>query len=274
MMVKGIEANQVLVGEERIATYTVIWAAGVAASKLGGSLGVPLDGAGRVLVEADLTIQGHPEVFVIGDLATFLHQGGRPLPGLAPVAIQEGRAAAKNIWRACEGLPHQPFHYIDKGSLATIGRRAAVADLGYIRLSGFPAWLAWLLIHIFFLIGFRNRFIVLFEWAWVYFTYQRGARLITGEYRWPTPVLTDTATERSTTADGSATADTQADEVKQAGACAQAGPTPLGAEAGRPLERPPTLPLNYCAIGDGGVLGNHYDVIADVIICTVEIFYF
>ena len=167
-------------GSEWIATRTILWAAGVAASPLARSLGVPLDRAGRVLVEPDLTVPGHPAVFVIGDLAAFAHQGGRPLPGLAPVAIQQGRSAAVNILRSLRAEPAQPFHYRDRGSLATIGKAAAVADFGWLRLSGLPAWLAWSLVHIFFLIGFRNRFLVMFEWAWAYLTGQRGARLITG----------------------------------------------------------------------------------------------
>jgi len=118
---------------------------------------------------------------VIGDLAAFSHQTGKPLPGVAPVAIQQGRHAARNILRALEGKPSQPFHYFDKGNLATIGRAAAVADLGRLKFSGFPAWLAWLFVHILFLVVFRNRFVVLFDWAWAYLTSQRGARLITGD---------------------------------------------------------------------------------------------
>ncbi len=167
-------------GSEWIATRTVLWAAGVAASPLARSLGVPLDHAGRVLVEADLTVPGHPEAFVIGDLAAFTHQGDRPLPGLAPVAVQQGRSAAANLLRSLRGEPTRPFRYRDRGRLATIGRAAAVADFGWLRLSGYPAWLAWSLVHVFFLIGFRNRFAVMFEWAWAYVTGQRGARLITG----------------------------------------------------------------------------------------------
>jgi NADH:quinone reductase (non-electrogenic) len=179
--VTAVESGSVEFGNERHPARTVLWAAGVSASPLAKSLGAPLDRAGRVLVEPDLTIPGHPEVFVIGDLADFMHQTGRPLPGLCPVAIQQGRHVAKSIVRACSGLPYAPFHYWDKGNLATIGRAQAVADLGRLRLSGAIAWLAWLTVHIFFLIGFRNRFLVLFEWAWAYFTFQRGARLITGD---------------------------------------------------------------------------------------------
>ena len=139
-----------------------------------------MDRAGRVLVEPDLTIPGHPDVFVIGDLAAFLHQGGRPLPGMAPVAIQMGRHAAGNILRAARGESTQPFRYRNQGMMATIGRHAAVVEIGAIRINGFVAWLLWLVIHIFFLIGFRNRLLVLIEWAWAYVTFNRGVRLITG----------------------------------------------------------------------------------------------
>ncbi len=166
-------------GERRIEAKTVLWAAGVLASPLARSLGVPLDRAGRVLVRPDLSISGAPDVYVIGDLAA-VQQDGRPVPGVAPAAIQMGRHAAANIARALRGGPAEPFRYHDEGSLATIGRAAGVADFGRLTLSGYPAWLAWLFVHILFLIGFRNRFLVLFEWAWTYLTYDRGARLITG----------------------------------------------------------------------------------------------
>jgi len=179
--VTAVEPGWAEFANEKHFAATILWAAGVSASPLAKSLGVPLDRLGRVLVAPDLTIPGHPEVFVIGDLAAFSHQTGKPLPGVCPVAIQQGRHAARNILRARAGLPYKPFHYRDKGNLATIGRAQAVADLGRLRISGLAAWLAWLFVHIFFLIGFRNRFIVLFEWAWAYFTFQRGARLITGE---------------------------------------------------------------------------------------------
>lgn len=178
--VTGLDGAQVWIGDERIGTRTILWAAGVAASPLGRSLGAALDRAGRVRVEPDLTIAGYPEVFVIGDLALVLSDG-KPVPGVAPAAIQEGRHAARNIARSLLGQPLLPFRYRDKGSLATIGRAAAVADLGRIRLSGFIAWMAWLVVHIFFLIGFRNRFFVLTQWAWAYLTNQRTARLITNE---------------------------------------------------------------------------------------------
>ena len=187
--VTSIEPGRVMLGSETIESETVLWAAGVTASPLARSLGVPLDSAGRVRVEPDLTVPGHPEVMVIGDLALFLDQSGSPLAGVCPVAIQQGRHAARSIRRLIQGLPTEVFHYQDKGNLATIGRAQAVADLGRLRISGIWAWLAWLLVHIFFLIGFRNRFVVIFEWAWAYFTFQRGARLITGdiEQRSPNP---------------------------------------------------------------------------------------
>jgi NADH:quinone reductase (non-electrogenic) len=179
--VTTIEAQRVVAGEREIAAATTLWAAGVRAPAIARSLGVELDRSGRVLVEADLSVPGHPEIFVIGDLACFLHQTGTPLPGLAPVAIQQGRHAARAIRRDLRGKPRKPFHYLDKGTLATIGRAAAVADFGFVKISGFFAWLAYLFVHLFFLIGFRNRFVVMFEWAWAYFTYQRAARLITGD---------------------------------------------------------------------------------------------
>jgi NADH dehydrogenase len=177
--VEGIDSRGIDIGGERIPARTIIWAAGVQASPLGAALGAELDRAGRVRVKADLTLPGHPEVFVIGDLAS-LEQDGRMIPGVSPAAIQEGRHAAKNILRAIDGEGLLPFRYWDKGSFATIGRGAAVGDAFGLRLSGLLAWLAWLFIHIFFLIGFRNRVLVLFQWAYSYLTYRRGARLITG----------------------------------------------------------------------------------------------
>ena len=184
-LVTGIEPGAVRMGEARMPAAVTLWAAGVAASPLGKKLGVPVDRAGRVLVNPDLSIAGHPEVFVIGDLATLKDDHGKLLPGVAPVAMQEGTATAKNIQRDLESKSRENFHYVDKGSLATIGRAAAVADFGKFHVSGFIAWLSWLFIHIFFLIGFRNRIIVLIQWAWSYFTYERGARLITGDTRLP-----------------------------------------------------------------------------------------
>ena len=179
-LVTAIDPHGVDVSGERIPARTVLWAAGVAASPLAGSLGAPLDRSGRVLVAPDLSLPGHAEVFVIGDLASVTQTDGKPVPGVAPAAIQEGKHAARQIARTLAGEPREPFRYRDKGSLATIGRAAAVADLGRLQLSGFLAWLAWWAIHIFFLIGFRSRLLVMFGWAWQYFTFQRGARLITG----------------------------------------------------------------------------------------------
>lgn len=181
--VTSIQPAGVVIGNEQIFAATILWAAGVVASPMARSLGVPLDRAGRVIVEPDLSIPGHSEVFVIGDLACFLPQTGKPLPGLAPVAIQQGRHAARNILRLCQGRSPEAFRYADRGSLATIGRAAAVADFGVVKVAGFLAWFAWLFVHIFWLIGFRNRFVVLFEWAWAYLTFQRAARLITGNTR-------------------------------------------------------------------------------------------
>jgi len=182
LMVTDIDDHGVCLGPDRIEARTVLWAAGVVASPLAKTLGVPLDRAGRVLVEPDLTIPGHGEVYVIGDLAHF-EQDGSLIPGVAPAAIQEARHVVANIARSLEDLPRLAFRYRDKGSLATIGRAAGVADLHVVKLSGWVAWVAWLFVHVFFLIGFRNRFVVLFGWAWSYFTYDRGARLITGSVK-------------------------------------------------------------------------------------------
>jgi NADH:quinone reductase (non-electrogenic) len=177
--VTGIDAEGVTTeGAGRIGSRTVLWGAGVAASPLGRSLAVPLDRAGRVVVQPDLSVPGHPQVFVAGDLAHF-EQDGAPVPGVAPAAMQMGRHAARNVRRLLRGEATQPFRYRDKGSLATIGRHSAVAQFGRrLKFWGFPAWLAWLGIHIFFLIGFRNRIVVMTDWAVAYFTYQRHARLI------------------------------------------------------------------------------------------------
>lgn len=184
-MVTKIDPGAVWVGEERVPAAVILWAAGVAASSLGKKLGASIDRSGRVMVNADLTIPNHPEVFVIGDLATLKDKYGNALPGVAPVALQEGRYVAKAITGDLQRSPRQNFHYVDKGSLATIGRAAAIAEFRNIHISGYFAWLAWLFIHIFFLIGFRNRMIVLIQWAWSYFTYERGARLITGDTTLP-----------------------------------------------------------------------------------------
>jgi NADH dehydrogenase len=178
--VTGIDSQGVMVGEERILARTIIWAAGVAASPLARTVGAPLDRAGRVLVTSNLTIHGHDEVFVIGDLAA-VEQNGKPVPGVAPAAIQMGRHVAQSIRRVLAGQAPEPFRYWDKGSFATIGRGKAVGEtFGGLRLWGLPAWIAWLAIHIFFLIGFRSRVLVIFQWAYSYVTFRRGARLITG----------------------------------------------------------------------------------------------
>ena len=181
--VTRVTPDAVWLGGEQIRARTVLWAAGVAASPLARTLGITLDRAGRVPVEADLSIAGHPEVFVIGDMSVCRGPSGAPLPGLAPVAIQQGRRAADNVLRRLSGRPTRAFRYRDRGTMATIGRAAAVAVVGGVQLSGLVAWLAWLFVHIMFLIGFRNRFLVLFEWAWAYLSWQRGARLITRPWR-------------------------------------------------------------------------------------------
>jgi NADH dehydrogenase len=177
--VRAVERGAVLVGSERIETATVLWAAGVEPSPLARSLGVPLDRAGRVVVGPSLAIPGHPEVYVIGDLAACTDAAGHMLPGLAPVAIQQGEHAARSIFAATYGRASAPFRYRDRGTMATIGRAAAVVDMGRLRFSGYPAWLLWCFIHILWLIGFRNRFLVMIEWAWAYVRFERSARLIT-----------------------------------------------------------------------------------------------
>jgi NADH dehydrogenase len=186
-MVTKIEPGVIYMGDTPMSAAVILWAAGVAASPLGKKLGVPVDRAGRVLVGPDLSIPNHPEVFVIGDLAALKDSSGKLLPGVAPVAILEARFVAKLTRREIHGkpAPRPAFHYYDKGSLATIGRAAAVAQFGKIHISGFMAWLAWLFVHILFLIGFRNRVLVFIQWAWSYFTYERGARLITGSTNLP-----------------------------------------------------------------------------------------
>ena len=178
--VTAIDRDAVCLGGERIAAETVLWAAGVAASPLVASLGAERDAAGRVFVQPDLSIPGHSEVFVIGDAATLTDASGEPLPGVAPVAMQQGRYVARTIVRSVQGEPREPFVYRDKGSLATIGRADAVAHIGRLNLWGFTAWLLWIFVHILYLVGFRNRVIVLLDWAWAYVTMSRGARLITG----------------------------------------------------------------------------------------------
>jgi NADH dehydrogenase len=181
--VSDVRLGEIHIGKEIMHATLVLWAAGVSASPLGHALGGQVDRAGRVLVEPDLSLPGHPEVFVIGDLASMKQADGTQLPGVAPVAMQQGRWVAKQIAADLAGNPREPFHYVDKGSLSTIGRAAAVAQFGKLHISGYLAWLAWLFIHIFFLIGFRNRILVMIQWAWSYFTYDRSARLITGADR-------------------------------------------------------------------------------------------
>ena len=187
--VTNIDADGVTVTfggkEERIPARTVLWAAGVKASGLGKVLaervGAPLDRAGRVLVEPNLSVPGHPEIHVIGDLANFTHQGGKTLPGVAPVAMQQGRYVARSIQKRLRGEPVAPFHYFNKGNLATIGRNRAVAEFGKLHLSGFPAWFVWVFVHLMYLVEFENRLLVLVEWVYNYITRNRGARLITNE---------------------------------------------------------------------------------------------
>jgi NADH dehydrogenase len=178
-IVTAVSPGVVSVGTTDIPSETVLWAAGVAASPLGATLGVPLDRAGRVLIQPDLTVPGHADVFVIGDLASLDGENGRPLPGVAQVAMQMGAHAVANIRRAIEHQPLRPFRYHDLGNMATIGRASAVADFGWLHLKGYLAWLAWLFVHILNLIGFRNRLVVMLQWAWAYFSYQRAIRLIT-----------------------------------------------------------------------------------------------
>jgi NADH dehydrogenase len=179
--VTNIDPHGVTIGDEKLPARTTLWAAGVAASPLGKSLGAPLDRAGRVLVTPSLTVPGHDEIFVIGDLAS-VSEDGKPIPGVAAAAVQGGQHAGRQIIRQLDKQLLEPFHYVDKGSLATIGRSRAVAQFGKLKLSGFIAWWAWLFIHILLLIGFRNRAVVMLDWAWAYLTFQRGARLISGAW--------------------------------------------------------------------------------------------
>lgn len=188
-MVTNIQSESVTIKEgdrtESIPTRTVLWAAGVLASPLGRILskeaGATLDNAGRVVVNPDLTIPGHPGIFVIGDLANFSHQTGKPLPGVAQPAIQQGAYVGKLIQARLRNKQLPPFHYFDKGNLATIGRGAAVADLNWLQISGWPAWLIWVFIHLLYIVEFQNRLLILLQWAWLYITFDRSARLITGK---------------------------------------------------------------------------------------------
>jgi NADH dehydrogenase len=191
MPVTACDEGGVVVGEERIAARTIIWAAGVAASPAASWLKAPADRAGRVIVRPDLSIPGQDRIFVIGDTASAKDIDGKPLPGLAPVAKQEGAYVAGVIAARVKGMPDpRPFAYRSAGNLATIGRSAAVVDFGKLRLTGFVAWLLWSIAHIFFLIGFRNRLTVAIDWLWAYLTFERGARLITNTG--PMPRLAET----------------------------------------------------------------------------------
>jgi NADH dehydrogenase len=184
VQVTGIDADGVCIGAERVHARTVLWAAGVAGSPLARTLGAPLDRAGRVLVGPELTVPGHDDVYVVGDLA-HIEEDGSLVPGVAPAAIQQGEQTARNIIADLEGRPRRPFYYVDKGMLATIGRGAAVGKIGRLKFTGYVAWLLWLFVHILFLIGFRNRLIVMIQWAWSYITFDRGARLITAPLKEP-----------------------------------------------------------------------------------------
>ncbi|HJU43308.1 MAG TPA: NAD(P)/FAD-dependent oxidoreductase [Vicinamibacterales bacterium] len=177
--VTNVTEGAVNIGDERLEAHTIVWAAGVAAESISRDLGPQLDRAGRVIVNPDLSVPGHPEIFVAGDLASFSHQTGKPLPGVAQVAKQEGAHAAANVARVIAGQSTKPFRYIDPGNMATIGRNAAIADFGFLRVSGYLGWLLWLFVHILFLIGFRNRLSVMLQWGAAYVTYQRSVRLIT-----------------------------------------------------------------------------------------------
>jgi NADH:ubiquinone reductase (H+-translocating) len=177
-----VQPDHVMIGEQTIAACTTLWAAGVASSPLARQLGLEVDRSGRVPVQPDLSIPGHADVFVIGDLAALRQANGQSLPGTAPVAIQQGESAAANIWRTIAGERRQHFRYFDRGSMATIGRAAAVADIRGLHLTGHLAWLAWLFVHLLYLIGFENRLLVLVQWAGSYLSYARGARLITGAW--------------------------------------------------------------------------------------------
>lgn len=179
--VTEIEAGRVKVGDEWVECDVVLWATGVAASPLGKALGVATDKAGRVCIEPDLSIPGSRDIFVIGDMASLMQKSGEPVPGVSPAAMQMGDAAAANIARDLKGEPRRNFEYVNKGTMATIGRSKAIAELAGMKFKGFVAWLMWLFLHVFFLIGFRNRFAVMFEWFWAYLTRERSARLITGD---------------------------------------------------------------------------------------------
>src|SRR5262245_23291899 len=179
--VTAIDSDGVQAGKDRLRAGTVLWAAGVRASALGKLAGLEVDRAGRVSINPDMSVPGYPNVFVAGDQSVFVHQTGKPLPGTAPVAMQQGRYIARTILAELKGMPRKPFHFVDKGQLATIGRSKAVLEIGSFKLGGWLAWVAWLIIHIYYLTGFKNRLLVVLQWAWSYLTFGRGARLIVGK---------------------------------------------------------------------------------------------
>ncbi|HAH45891.1 NAD(P)/FAD-dependent oxidoreductase [Gimesia sp.] len=193
-VVTNINAEGVELGDERIRAATVLWAAGVEASELGQAGGMHVDNRGRVLVEPDLSLEGHPNVFVAGDQASYTHQTGSPLPGTAPVALQQGRFIGKTIRNEVKGKPRSKFHFRDKGQMATIGRSRAIVEMGRFKLAGFFAWVVWLVVHVFYLTGFKNRVLVVMQWAWSYLSFRRGARLIV-DRGWVPADEQDSATE-------------------------------------------------------------------------------
>ena len=179
--VTSIDKEGIQTATEHLRAGTVLWAAGVKASPLAKQAGLECDAQGRVIVAPDLSATGNPNVFIAGDQARYTHQTGKPLPGTAPVAMQQGRYLARTIIRDREGVPREPFRFVDKGQMATIGRSKAILEIGSLRMHGFPAWIAWLAVHIYYLTGFEHRFMVVLQWAWSYLTFGRGARLIVGK---------------------------------------------------------------------------------------------
>ncbi len=197
-VVTSVDADGVAMGTERVRAATVVWAAGTEASKLGQASRMPVDGRGRVIVEPDLSIAGYPHVFVAGDQSSFSHDSGNPLPGTAPVALQQGRFIGKTILREIEGKPRTQFRFVDKGQMATIGRSRAIVEIGRFKIAGWFAWVTWLFVHIYYLTGFKNRLFVVLQWAWSYLTFRRGARLIVGkEWRLASPSLEKKATSEA-----------------------------------------------------------------------------
>lgn len=201
--VTDVRADSVVLGEEIIKASTIVWAAGVQPSGLNKILNAPLDRAGRVIVEKDLSLKDHPEVFVLGDQACFFDENSKPLPGLASVAMQQGTHTAKNILNDLRGKQREPFRYLDKGQMATLGRKKAIAQIGKLKFSGFFAWLIWLFIHVYYLIGFKNKFSVIWQWSYAYFTFKKGARLIVDkEWRSQSkPVIPDSRASQSSRID-------------------------------------------------------------------------